>query len=479
MKKLALALAAGALFVPAASAAGPGNDNRASAQPIVPPAQVSGTTVGSTLEPRDPADCGKLDGTVWYRIQVPGKGRYVVRLQAGGKLDAVVGTYNEVRSRLDRVGCDATDDKGRAATDFVIDGSGEVLVLVGQRHDSDPGPFKLTVFRAEPAATPPGQPLAAGGVRSQVDKLGKTDEAWSTQMTAGTTYRMNLVSYSGSCMALEVFAPGTSDFDNADPVASLDCGGYRTFTPGPDGGGRYSIRVSADPDADFGPQHYRLQVAPAQADDMGPGLPLQNDTIRRGSLSGLGIDVVDLYRFDVTATSDDSLNLNTGPRARFDLLVLTDSGRRVKCLCDSEGSQKFRKMLPAGRYDVAVRARTHSGGHYALSLLIRGLTSTDLTVAGSHNTTLSPGSPATLSASVSGGQSGGFVEVQVDRLDPLTGWEFLRLYKLPVSGGSASVSWTPPAVGHYRVRATFDGTRTESPSRSRYAFLLVAAPLGG
>jgi hypothetical protein len=479
VRKLAGALALAALLVPAASAAGgPANDNRANAAPIVPPDVVAGTTVGSTLEPRDPKDCGRLDGTVWYRLEIPGKGRYVVRLQAGGKLDAVVATYNPVRSRLERVGCDATDDKGRAATDFTIDGAGEVLVLVGQRHESDPGPFKLTVFRATPPAAPPGTPLPAGGVRSQVDSLGKTDEAWSVTMAAGTTYRYNLVSFSDACLTLELFQPGVTDFEDADPVASLDCNGYDTFTPGPDGGGRYSIRVSADTEAEPGPQHYRLQVAQAGLDDIGPGIPLANDHTRRGRLSGLGIDVVDLYRFDIASTSDVSLGLRAGPRARFDLEILTDTGRRVGCVCDDAGPLKFRKMMRPGRYVVSVSARGHSGGRYGLSLLIRGLTSTDVTVAGSHDATISPGSAATLSATVSSGQSGGYAEVQVDRLDPLTGWEFLRLYRLPVSGGSASVSWRPPAVGHYRVRATFLGTRTESPSRSRYAFLLVAAPLG-
>ena len=159
-------LAAGALvavFVPAASAAGPGNDDRANAVPVVPPDEVAGTTAGSTLEPRDPTDCGPLDGTVWYRVQVPGKGRYVVRLQAGGKLDGVLGLYNEVRSRLDRVSCDRTDDKGRAATAFTTDGAGAVLVLVGQRKDSDPGPFKtITKFAGEsiPATSPTALTLA-------------------------------------------------------------------------------------------------------------------------------------------------------------------------------------------------------------------------------------------------------------------------------------------------------------------------------
>jgi hypothetical protein len=476
VRAFVVALAAAAVFVPSAAAARPGNDNRADAQPVSPPTQVEGTTAGSTLEKLDPADCGKLDGTVWYGLLVPGSGRFVVRLQAGGNLDASVAVYRQVRSRLDRVGCDMTDDKGRAATSFQAEGGGTYLVMVGQRLNSEPGTFKLTVFQAQPPATPPGKPLPAAGVRSQVDRLGKTDEAWSVQMQAGTSYRINLVSFSGACLGLTLFASGNTSFD--DPDGSDYCEGYSTFTPGPDGGGRYSILITADDNGDFTPQRYRLQVAQAQADDIGPGVPIRNTETRRGRLSGLGIDGVDLYRFDVVRTSDVTLALHTGPKAQFDLDVRTDTGRRVRCICDQTGGAKFRKTLAPGRYSVAVRTQGHSGGRYRLSLLIRGITSTDVLAAGSHDSTVSPGSPVPITASVSGGQTGGFVEVQIDRLDPLSGWEFLRLYRVPVSGGGASVSWTPPAVGHYRVRATFLGTGTESPSRSRYANLLVAAPLG-
>jgi hypothetical protein len=65
--------------------------------------------------------------------------------------------------------------------------------------------------------------------------------------------------------------------------------------------------------------------------------------------------------------------------------------------------------------------------------------------------------------------------LQIDRFDPLTGWHFNR--ELRVSVG-ARVSWRPPAAGRWRVRARFLGTSTSSASRSGYAYVLVARPIG-
>jgi hypothetical protein len=38
--------------------------------------------------------------------------------------------------------------------------------------------------------------------------------------------------------------------------------------------------------------------------------------------------------------------------------------------------------------------------------------------------------------------------------------------------------WTPPAPGRWRARARFLGTLRASPSRSGYAYVLVARPIG-
>ena len=59
--------------------------------------------------------------------------------------------------------------------------------------------------------------------------------------------------------------------------------------------------------------------------------------------------------------------------------------------------------------------------------------------------------------------AGGRVELSIDRFDPLTGWHFHRLYRI---AAQASVRWTPPAAGRWRVHARFLGTIRDSPSGS-------------
>ena len=130
-------------------------------------------------------------------------------------------------------------------------------------------------------------------------------------------------------------------------------------------------------------------------------------------------------------------------------------------------SSSFRRQLGPGRYVVAVS--TAFGGasvRYTLALLIREITSTSLRLDAA---TIAPGTSVVLLPVVAKASSG-FVSIQVDRFDPLTGWQFNRLLRVRV--GEAA-SWRPPAEGRWRLRATFRGTIDASPSRSGYALLLV------
>src|SRR5581483_8008855 len=377
------------------------------------PSQTGGTTVGATLERRDPRDCGRLDSTVWYRLDNPAAARVVLRLKASDDLDALLAVYRRVRSELRFEGCRRTNDSGVAALAFDASRNSRYLILVGERQNSSSASFRLTATAGEPPPAPPGARLPRRGVRDSVNALGDTADAWAVRMAAGRTYRLNLVSYSGACLGLELFAPGTRSFENDEDIGSLDCEGYTTFTPGPDGGGLYSLLVTAsDEESSPNRQPYRLQVAPAGPDDTAPGLALPNARTVRGHLAGLGLDVVDMYRFDVTTRSDVALTLHAKAAARFDLEVLHDDGRRVDCVCDETGTVRFRERLDPGRYYAVVEARTHAGGPYRLSLLVRQITTTSFEESASE---LRPGETVSLAAHVSTGLTGGRVEIQVDR----------------------------------------------------------------
>jgi hypothetical protein len=451
----------------------PPNDSRANATSVHPPASIRGTTVGATDEKNDPRpSCGRVESTVWYRIGDAPSGRIVLRLHAEGDLDGVLAVYQVRRSQLIPVTCDATDDNGRAEFVFDATGGANYLILFGRLPTSVDGTFSLKVTAPGPSSRPPGTPLPAKGVRSTLDPLDRPDKAWSTVMQAGTTYKMNLVPRRGQCVAFSLFAPGTRDFKNAAPVIRRECGGYVTYTPGPDLGGRYSIFVEARGSRSV-TFRYRLQVAPAGPEDIGPGRPLANQQTRKGSLNGSRLNVVNFFHFDVARQSDVTLRLRAGARAQFDLVLLSDTGRILDCGCGGSGGAYMRRGLSAGHYFAVVRAREGSGGSYRLSLLIREITQTQALVAGSRLVTLPPGQTANVEVRVTPG-SAGRVHVRIDRFLPLDGWVFSRLVSLQTSAdGVARFSWRPPALGRWRLRAFFRGSRVASPSSSAYLIVNV------
>jgi hypothetical protein len=465
------------LIVPATAAADPAatalnpppNDNRATATPVTGlPATLPGTTVGATDDPKDPrSDCGRAHDTVWYRLSGAEPGRLVLRLRAFGELDAVVSVYRAVRSRLTPVVCSATDGNGSGALSFTS-GGGDFLVMVGRERTSDDGRFRLTMFRQEPSSRPPGHKLPQQGVGSWVEPITDFDDAWSLRMKAGVAYRINLSPARRRCITLSLFMPGTRSFAGAAPLHVLRCGGYFAYTPGFGGTGRYTLLVTAS-DESPGRQRYHLQAAVAGPDDMAPGLPLRNLQTRRGRLSGTRIDVVDLYRFRVADRSDVTLRLRGPSAAR--LILLSENGRR---LSSSGGPGAVTSSLGRGTYFAAVRAESGAHGRYRLSLLERGITTTTVLANGSRSATVAPGASVAITVAVAFSPAGA-VRLEVDRFDPLTGWHFYRLYRLRLgANGRVGISWRAPAIGHWRVRASFGGTRTASPSDGGTARIVVS-----
>jgi hypothetical protein len=469
---------AAAAPAPAKPVVAPSNDNHDAGRLVNKlPTTFTGTTIGATLEPNEiHSDCAPqpTNNSVWYTVTTPVAQRLAVSLAAGGKLDATLDVYLQQRSQLEPVACDVTDAHGDAAVRLNTTAGATYVIRVAKLLDSDPGPFTINVYEPQPPATAPGKPLPAHGISSAVDRIQNVSQAWAVRLTGGTTYRVNLNSSTdGACVTYAFFAPGAQNFDSDDPVMTSDCGGYRLFTP--TATGRFSILVT--PSDDFsGSQQYHLQVGVAPPSATAPGVLLENYAHVKGRLNGAGVDAGELFRFNVSSRSNLQLNLDTTDSAQFDLELLNDTGGRLSCACGDSGSQQLERQLKPGRYFAVVTAQAGTAGRFTLERESRSITRTSISIAGQTHANQPPGSSVPIQVSVSPGASGP-VTITVERFDPVARWLFFRTYKVNASGGSATVSFLPPSVGRWRAEASYAGSRTQSPSASGFATLLVAGPL--
>jgi hypothetical protein len=419
------------------------------------PATIAGTTFGATSDDADPGSCELGGGTVWYALPRPRSDRLAVRLRARGELDASVAVVQRVRSRTSVAKCAATDRNGEAELLFAVERGASYTVVVGEQEGSPPGAFELDLLASRPPERAPGRPLPGGRASSTLNGLTDVNDVWSVALRPGRTYRIALTSTGCPVLGLT---------GQAGVVRTLACAGYTTFTPGPDGGGRYLLELQTP--LTTRTISYRVRVVPALPDDVGVGVELANLATARGRLDPLGVDLVDLYHFDVAERSDVRLRLATP--ARYTVLLLTDQGRRVAASAD-----EIRRRLERGRYVVAVGSAVGwKASRYALSLVVRTLTATTLSADAAEVT---PGTAVSFTAGTAPPADGGWIELEIDRFDPLTGWQFSRL--LRVRAPAATVRWTPPDRGRWRARASYLGTLRFSPSTSPYVHVLVAKPL--
>lgn len=461
-------LCAIALLTPAAAlAAPPPNDDRGDAQVVSIPSTVDGTTVESTRQDTEPASgCAPDDGSVWYRVNAKQRGRVIVSLAAAGDLDAVVDVYRLQRSQISGITCERTDTDGNASLDFRVAPDNSYLIRVSQLEGSASDTFQLKLQLALPAARPPGARLPRGGATGTLDRVLNPSVAYAFRMHAGVTYRLHLAT-GEDCTPLSIYRPHTRSFSSAFPVGRLPCGGYSLFTPRSGQSGVFTLLAQAAHHR--GGVHYRLTAARAGLDDTTPGRLLRNYAHARGGLSGSGIDVEDLYRFNVPRRSSLRLTLHT--RADFGLQLLRDTGHVL-----STGDTEIRQAVGPGRYYVAVLAPEGSSGRYTLSRLSRAITHATISANGKKRTSVAPGQSVRVHVAVKPSASGP-VHVVIERFDPLFGWQFSRAYNLHASAGGASVSWRPPSVGRYRIKAAFRGTRRASPSVTGYAKVRVEESL--
>ncbi len=442
------------------------------------PATIEGKTNGATVLKGEPLpSCATARGVVWYSVKAPRRGAMAATLQVGGKLDGAIVVVHVVRSQQHEIACAETAEKGRAVVAWQAYADGSYLIGVARLSQSTNGPFQLTLLAGERPPAPPGEALPSGGVQSNVNPVLDTSDAWSVRMERGTTYRINLTT-AGHCLELGIYRPGTYSFRLAKPVRSSSCGGYVVFTPGLDGGGLYSLVVGA---AGTTPVEYpyHLQSAAYELDDGAPGIELASGEWATGTLDGHGIDIVDLYHFTVPRPNQQTkIALEQKPDLGFDLVVLHEDGGRVACACDTQGRQVLRQHLAPGRYFVAVRSRHKAAGAYRLQVVTRDVTTTSISVNGAQFYEAPAGTSVPLSVHVTSASHGGRVEIEIDRLDPLFGWQFASVLTGNVdAGGTFVANWTPPWVGYWRARARFVGTEFSNFSESDYVRVHGVKPL--
>jgi hypothetical protein len=451
----------------------PANDQRANAQAIHSlPATINGTVVGATLEAGEAESaCGvSTAASVWYSVRPASAERIALDLAAGGELDGTVDIYHAVRSQLESVACQQTESHGKASLSFKASKNGLYLVRVAALASSQLANFSLEVFLPTPAVGPPGAPLSSAGVSGRVDRIQNINAAYSFTMRAGVSYLINLANITaGACVSGALFAPGTSSFEEGSPLLHIGCGGYRLFTPGPGQGGRYSFEVTPRT-SHRGIQRFRLQIAPAGSAETAPGLALGNYAHAHGRLDGRGVSVLRLYRLDITSHSNLTLELIAPGAADFNLQLRNQNGNVIECQCGGSGSQTLQHQLAPGRYYAVVSVRDATAGNFTLVRESRTITSTSLSFSTAK---VALGQALGIDVKVSPAASGP-VTVEIERFDPVFGWQFYRQVSAFVSEGSASVPFVAPAVGRWRAKATYGGSRVASPSAVGFSYLLVA-----
>jgi hypothetical protein len=458
----------------------PANDALAGAQAIHSlPASINGTTVGATTEAGErESACGvPTTSSVWYSLRLPAAHRVAFDLAAAGALDATIDVYHAVRSQLVSVGCEQTDAHGKASSSFVASKNGLYDIRVAALQGSQLAAFTLEVFLPTPAVRPPGPPLPAGGVSGQVDRIQDINAAYSVTMHAGVSYLVSLANETqGGCVSGALFAPGTTSFGGEEEeggggssLLQIQCGGYRLFTPAAGEGGRYSFEITPRL-SHRGVQRFHLQVAPAGADETAPGISLSNYARARGYLSARSAQVLRLYRVEVTSHSNLTLELRAPESAKLKLQLRNQSGDVIECDCEGSGSQTLTHQLVPGTYYAVVAVRGDTAGNFTLVRESRTITATTISFSSAK---AAAGAPLGIDVKVAPAESGP-VSVVIERFDPVFGWQFYREAHAFASAGLATVPFTAPAVGSWRAKANYEGSRTASPSAVGFTYLVVS-----
>ena len=160
----------------------------------------------------------------------------------------------------------------------------------------------------------------------------------------------------------------------------------------------------------------------------------------------------------------------TSASAEFNLQLRNQNGNVIECQCSGAGPQTLQHQLLPGVYYAVVSTHGLTSGNYTLIRESRTITTTRISFAENK---VAAGQSVAINVKITPAASGP-VKLEVERLDPVFGWQFYRQLQAQASEGSAGAAFTPPAVGGWRVNASYAGSRSSSPSSVGFSYLLVS-----
>jgi hypothetical protein len=424
----------------------PVNDDFDAAIQLPVPAKVTGTTEGATYADDDPDLCSDAYAPVWYSLKPAESGRVAVRLTVRGRADAVVAVFRQDRSKVAPLGCDISNAAGVAGVPFDATRGDTYVIAVAAPWSDAGGEFALESFRV-PAVRFPGIRVSRDRDVA-LDPLLQPAAAASVQLRGGTTYRIAATAKNACVHASLLRRP---DANAGALVTSEGCSGYLAYTPRT--GGRLPLLVSVP---EGRPATVHIAIRAAEQDDLAPGITLSDGSVHHGALSTRSADAVDMYSFRVAATADATVSLRG--TLSTDVLLFDARGKALGCACDGRRAADIVKRVGPGTYLAVVRARPGESGRYGITLRLREPTTTVVRMGA--------GGALQVSARVRPAPAGGRLVLELDRFDPLSGWQFAASTTHVARPDGTTVFSLRPAVGSWRVRVHYGGTLSASPSDS-------------
>lgn len=370
MKRQATALVGLAALVAltitaAALAAPPPNDNRVDAE-LLPtfPTVTHGTTVEATVERLDPqvSKCGRVEATVWYRIESAPDGTIVATVQASGPLAPVVHIYRRNPSNISEVACGTANAGGKAvAAVAAVRGAG-YLILVGHKPGAPNGDFDLRADLILPPDNDDRSQASAIG-RLPATRRGTTlgatsDDYGGCKMSGGGVWYR----FRGPATGRAIVQLATGERDGVvaafhrvrGDVREIGCQetdrhGRAVLGFATESGDQYLLLVGDR--AGSSPGDFTVTIRAGEAPERLPGHPLPRGGVR-GSVDGL-TDVNDIWSVRMAQGKTYRIAFSSSPCA----LARLRQGNRTLRSFSCRGYTTFTPgTTGGGRYAVEVEA---------------------------------------------------------------------------------------------------------------------------